>query len=360
MNTYGVSEEYRRKLAEEHSNIRQNPQNYIPILEKNLKYFKGDVFKKPGQNVGLQTQEGPEAVRECIEFLKNQSPMGGLTLDDELSKASQDHADDIGPNGICGHDGSDGSSMDDRISRYVKWERNIAENIDFGSETAQEVLLSLIVDDGVPTRGHRETIFNPELNFMGVGRREHTEYGVLTVIDYCGGISGKKPSNSNKSDHVQPSNNKNNKKNNNNHNNDNENDDDDSYNNYNNNKNNKNNNHHNYNNDNDDDDDSNNNCNNNNKNNKNNNKKNNNQISNFNNFDDNFKDDDFFNTKIDDLMKRMNNDDGDEDTDKPENTVGTSIKTVITTVNGKTVKKKVKTYTLSDGTKKTVVEMEDN
>jgi hypothetical protein len=115
-----------------------------------------------------------------------------VTLDEQLSRAAQDHADDIGPKGVTGHVGSDGSSVDDRISRYVDWDVTIMENIDFGSSSAVEVIISLIVDDGVPSRGHRSNIFNSKAKFVGVGSGDHTEYGTCTVINYIGGISGYK------------------------------------------------------------------------------------------------------------------------------------------------------------------------
>jgi uncharacterized protein YkwD len=33
----------------------------------------------------------------------------------EVAKAAKDHADDIGPKGLTGHDGSDGSNLGDRL-----------------------------------------------------------------------------------------------------------------------------------------------------------------------------------------------------------------------------------------------------
>jgi uncharacterized protein YkwD len=183
------------EIVEEHNKIRKNPKSYIPFLEEHMKQFKGDVRYIPGSKVGLQTNEGKAAYEECINFLKKQSPLGELKLDDHLSRASQDHADDIGPKGITGHTGSDGSSADDRISRYLEWDVTIAENIDFGSTKASDIIISLIVDDGVPNRGHRQNIFNPSLKIIGVGLADHTEYEKCTVLNYAGGVSGYKDDN---------------------------------------------------------------------------------------------------------------------------------------------------------------------
>lgn len=275
--------QFRQQLCEEHNKIRTNPKSYVPVLEQYLKYFQGNVFKKPGEKIGIQTNEGKAAVQECISFLKKQKAEDALILDDELSKAAQDHVDDIGPQGITGHDGSDGSTVDDRISRYVDWGATIAENIDFGSQTPQDVIISLAVDDGVPSRGHRENLFNPDFRYVGVGFGEHTEFRHATVLDYCGDIegykntakSGNKAGNTNSASKATGgATNKNN------------------------------------------------------------------VLANLvRNFDER-------KAKHEDFLK--------DDEDAPENTVGVSIKTITKSVNGKIVKKTIKTYTLDDGSVETV------
>ena len=56
----------------------------------------------------------------------------------------------------------------------------------FHCETAKDVILQLIVDDGVHNRGHRENIFNSEFNVMGCYSGEHQDFNFMTCIDYCG------------------------------------------------------------------------------------------------------------------------------------------------------------------------------
>jgi len=50
--------------------------------------------------------------------------------------------------------------LGDRIDRYAGWSGSIGENIDFGNMTAEDIVMSMIIDDGVSSKGHRHNIFN--------------------------------------------------------------------------------------------------------------------------------------------------------------------------------------------------------
>eukprot|EP00997_Jenningsia_sp_PLL12_P000988 NODE_11559_length_302_cov_14.881423_g10646_i0.p3 GENE.NODE_11559_length_302_cov_14.881423_g10646_i0~~NODE_11559_length_302_cov_14.881423_g10646_i0.p3 ORF type:complete len:55 (-),score=18.35 NODE_11559_length_302_cov_14.881423_g10646_i0:108-272(-) len=50
----------------------------------------------------------------------------------------------------------------------------------------------LIVDDGVPDRGHRTTLFNKELRLAGISFGPHRTMRQVTVIDFAGGFEDKK------------------------------------------------------------------------------------------------------------------------------------------------------------------------
>lgn len=44
----------------------------------------------------------------------------------------------------------------DRIERHGDWKEVIGENLDFGNKEALDIVLSLLVDDNVASRGHRK------------------------------------------------------------------------------------------------------------------------------------------------------------------------------------------------------------
>lgn len=52
----------------------------------------------------------------------------------------------------------------------------LGENLSFGESDAVSVIASLIVDDGVPSRGHRTNIFKKEFTKMGCFTGPHSVY----------------------------------------------------------------------------------------------------------------------------------------------------------------------------------------
>ena len=102
--------------------------------------------------------------------------------------ATKDHVDDTGPQGICEHEGTDGSAPDDRMKRYVhKFNTLNAENLAFEKNSqGLAVILSLFIDDGVKDRGHRVNMQNPSFVYMGSYTGPHKVYQGMTAINYAG------------------------------------------------------------------------------------------------------------------------------------------------------------------------------
>jgi hypothetical protein len=60
-----------------------------------------------------------------------------------------------------------------------------ANSIDFGSSTAELVVLHLLTDDGDSSRGNRENILNPKFKIIGVSHGQHKTYKHVTVISFA-------------------------------------------------------------------------------------------------------------------------------------------------------------------------------
>jgi uncharacterized protein YkwD len=177
-------------VVDEYNLARTNPKQYAAILAEYKKFYNGRYIDIPGE-IRIITNEGVSAIDEAIRFLETASTCPPLTPSKGMSKAAKDHVNDIGPKSIVGHSGSDGSNPSIRMQRYGKWQKTAGENISFGKKNAREIVIQLIVDDGVASRGHRKNIFNPNYRRIGVGFGPHGRYGSMCVQTLAGEYSEK-------------------------------------------------------------------------------------------------------------------------------------------------------------------------
>ncbi|MBV9007954.1 MAG: CAP domain-containing protein [Verrucomicrobia bacterium] len=162
---------------------RANPRLYADLIERMRLSYSGNVRQTPG-GIALRTQEGVRALDEAIRFLRSAQPEQTLALSPGLCQAAADHCRDQS-GGRMGHHGSDGSNPGLRINRYGAWQGGWAENIAYGQRSAREIVMALIIDDGVRGRGHRRNIFNASYNVAGAAYGPHARFGAVCDIDFA-------------------------------------------------------------------------------------------------------------------------------------------------------------------------------
>ncbi len=178
--------EFAEAVVREMNFARTSPKAYVKTLTAYRRLYKGKLIYRPGK-VPLRSQEGVSAVDEAIRYCLRVNPVGKLVLSPGMSRAAADHIKDTGPRGSTGHYGSDGSTPFARMNRYGRWRHRAGENIAYGQHSARAVVRGLIIDDGVPGRGHRRNIFNGAFRVCGVARGSHRRYRTMCVITYAGG-----------------------------------------------------------------------------------------------------------------------------------------------------------------------------
>lgn len=184
--------EIEKDVILEMNKARSDPKKYAETyLVPFAKRFRSDgTYIRKGGTVML-TREGVAAVNECIKEMSAKKPVGILKPAKGLSLAAQGHATSQAEAGQIGHTGTDGSTPFTRIQEYADC-RTAGENISYGAKSGLEIVVQLLVDDGVPDRGHRKNIFNPAYTRTGVGYAEgHKAYGTECVITYAGGYQEK-------------------------------------------------------------------------------------------------------------------------------------------------------------------------
>jgi hypothetical protein len=164
--------------------------SYMSPVEKEVVCFLNLVRRDPkgfAEKYIAPWRKIPEGEKCYKEMLKT-PPVSVLKPSKTLSLSAQDHASDMGKTGREGHTGSNGSTLESRIARHGKWLYTAGENCAYGYDSAESIVVGLLLDVGVPGRGHRKNILPPDFRYVGVGIRPHTEYRTNCVQDFAGGV----------------------------------------------------------------------------------------------------------------------------------------------------------------------------
>ncbi len=177
-----------RQVIAELNLARTNPREYARILLKTRPLYK-DKKIRLGPNKFLLTEEGVAALDEAVAWLRKAPALQPLGLSWGMSRGAWDHVLDQSVTGQTGHVGCDRSQPWERVSRYGRWRIRVGENIAYGGTTARDVVSMLLIDDGVPSRGHRENIFVKEFKVAGVAHGKHKQFRTMCVIELAGGFT---------------------------------------------------------------------------------------------------------------------------------------------------------------------------
>jgi uncharacterized protein YkwD len=180
-----------RDLLNEINQARANPTLYATYLEKLKPQFSGRRYTPAGKDP-LTTEEGWSAVDDAIRFLKTLKPLPPLIASYGLSLAALTHVKDQGNTGNTGHRGTSGM-IEDRVKPYGQWQGSIGENICYGNDSARERLLTWLIDDGFPSRGHRRRLLGTEFQVAGISCGSHPQYNAMCVLTLAGGFNDFNP-----------------------------------------------------------------------------------------------------------------------------------------------------------------------
>ncbi len=172
------------RIVAEINRARADPAAYAEELRVYRSGFEGAIVRIPGNPALVRTREGVAAVDDAINFLQAQPALPPLADSARLTLAAADHVADQGPRGLEGHGGSNGSTSATRIRRRGgARSATVAEALTYGSANPAGVVRQLIVDDGVPQRGHRALLFSPTYRAAGAACGPHARHASMCVID---------------------------------------------------------------------------------------------------------------------------------------------------------------------------------
>ena len=173
---------FEEQLVNKINEFRTNPRGYAKKINEYVSYFKGKTLRMPGSNVGIRTEEGAAAYIEAVDFLSKQDGVEPLEPSKGLGRICHDfmtEAQKVDPDQLGNID------LEEIIAKYGSFSGNLNRAMDFGGEDPEQVLINLIVCDGDPNRGNRESLLSTDLKKVGVANATHPTYRFCTLIISC-------------------------------------------------------------------------------------------------------------------------------------------------------------------------------
>jgi hypothetical protein len=145
----------------------------IDVLNSIRRYPKAAAAllrKRCGQNVF--TSNEASLYKTLMELIPDTS---FYSFDSLLFASAVCHATSAGRVGYVGHDRLAGSGCIPYFS---------AECINFGRDNPVEIIFQLLIDNGVPSLGHRIICLDPNYTTLAVAIRYHQTYNNNAVLDF--------------------------------------------------------------------------------------------------------------------------------------------------------------------------------
>lgn len=152
------------------------------IFFMNLARLDGNLFAETllDAYVNANGVQNTYYLRTLYRDLKKAEGLPVLIPEEDLTSIAQGHATESGRTGHVGH-----KEFEKRFKPYMGAPySNVGENCSYGYSSAIDIVITLLIDDGVKNVGHRVNILKPEFNSVGVAIREHKRYRYNCVIDF--------------------------------------------------------------------------------------------------------------------------------------------------------------------------------
>lgn len=173
-----MSNDFTSDLIKEINFVRTNPKQYAEKLLSNEKYYENSILRFPGITA-IQTHEGFKALKEAADVLYNLKPLQPLENNILLKDVSFDilSKNKSGVGNVI--------DIDEILNKHGQLVGIYANSIDFGSASAELVVLHLLADDGDSSRGNRENILNNKFKLIGISHGQHKTYKYVTTICFA-------------------------------------------------------------------------------------------------------------------------------------------------------------------------------
>ena len=159
-----------------------NEEEIKVILFMNMARYDGLLFAETFLNSYMEENqlERSSYTKSLQKDLKKTTKLTPLLPEEDLTAVAQGHAKKTGEKGSTGHSG-----FKKRFEPLLGNPYNhVGENCSYGYTQAIDIVISLLIDEGVSSLGHRNNILSPDFNAIGVAIRPHKTYRINCVMDF--------------------------------------------------------------------------------------------------------------------------------------------------------------------------------
>ena len=151
------------------------------ILYANLARANGPLFASTflDEYIRIKKLKPSSYTRSLYEELKHVRDLPMLLPERDLYKVAREHASWSGKKGYEGHKG-----FKQRYTPMMKKYAEVGENIYYGPYTPLEIVIQLLIDEGIEDLGHRKNLLGPKFNSIGVDIKPHKIYEYNCVMGF--------------------------------------------------------------------------------------------------------------------------------------------------------------------------------
>jgi len=172
--------------------FRSDPAAYAEFLRDYRPRFEGRLLLAAhDEEIDIMTREGVAAVDEAIRDLGREKPLPTLEWSDLMARAAADHVAVQSRSGAVGHY-TRGQGPGERM-RARGGGPFVSEVITYGHHSPAGVVDQLLIDDGVPGRGHRHSLLHPTHRYAGVACGRHPVHRTMCVTLMSQSADGSPP-----------------------------------------------------------------------------------------------------------------------------------------------------------------------
>jgi len=145
------------EMVNEINLLRSNPSGYIQYVDA--------YVNEQRRTGGFPVDQS--VVNELKSELRQLGALSILSPSQCVYQAAKNHGIDQKPTGDVNHEGRDGSWPWDRVRRACSNMQDGNENLVAGTPSVRTAVILLLIDEGIPSRGHRKTLLKPEWRYVG-------------------------------------------------------------------------------------------------------------------------------------------------------------------------------------------------